>query len=127
MSIPFKKDPLEFRQRALFAANVFDLLPSDHPCFVYEDIFEQLDTSSVEDFSLFSKKKTCLLDSQAPILEDQLSCNWEFSDSLLVPCLISSVSDFGNLSCPQITGTTSKYEYRNAKSETISKCEFSKS
>ena len=48
MSIPFKKDPLEFDHRALFATNVFDLLPPDHPCFVYEDIFEQLDTSSIE-------------------------------------------------------------------------------
>ena len=48
MLIPFKKDPIEFNQRSLFATNVFDLLPSDHPCYVYEDIFEQLDTSSVE-------------------------------------------------------------------------------
>jgi len=49
MPIPFKKDPMEFKQRALFATNVFDLLPSDHPCYVYEIIFEQLDTSSVEE------------------------------------------------------------------------------
>ena len=48
MLIPFKKDPVEFNQRSLFATNVFDLLPSDHLCFVYEDIFEQIDTSSVE-------------------------------------------------------------------------------
>ena len=48
MLIPFKEDPIEFKQRALFATNVFDLLPSDHQCFVYEDIFGQLDTSSVE-------------------------------------------------------------------------------
>ena len=49
MPIPFKKDPMEFKQREIFATNVFDLLPSDHPCYVYEDIFEQLDTSSVEE------------------------------------------------------------------------------
>ncbi len=49
MIVPFKKDPVEFKQRAIFATNVFDLLPSDHPCYVYEDIFEQLDTSSVEE------------------------------------------------------------------------------
>jgi transposase len=49
MPIPFKKDPMEFNQRALFASNVFDLLPADHQCFVYEDIFQQLDTSSVEE------------------------------------------------------------------------------
>jgi len=49
MPIPFKKDPMEFKQRALFATNVFDLLPSDHPCYVYEVIFEQLVTSSVEE------------------------------------------------------------------------------
>ncbi len=47
--IPFKKDTIEFKQRALFATKVFDLLPSDHQRFVYEDIFEQLDTSSVEE------------------------------------------------------------------------------
>jgi len=49
MQIPFKKDPIEFNQRAVFATNVFDLLPSDHACYVYEDIFEQLDTSRVEE------------------------------------------------------------------------------
>jgi len=49
MPIPFKKDPIEFKQRAIFATNVFDLLPSDHSCYVYEDIFEQLDTSNVEE------------------------------------------------------------------------------
>jgi len=49
MQIPFKKDPIEFKQRSLFATNIFDLLPYDHTCYVYEDIFEQLETSSVED------------------------------------------------------------------------------
>ena len=49
MIVPFKEDPVEFKQRAIFATNVFDLLPSDHTCYVYEDIFEQLDTSSVEE------------------------------------------------------------------------------
>jgi len=49
MQIPFKKDPLEFKQRKLFATNIFDLLPHDHTCYVYEDIFEQLETSIVED------------------------------------------------------------------------------
>jgi transposase len=48
MQIPFKKDPIEFKQRELFATNVFDLLPPDHACYIYEDIFDQLDTSSVE-------------------------------------------------------------------------------
>lgn len=48
MPVPFKKDPVEFDQHALFATNVFDLLPGDHDCFVYEEIFEQLDTSEVE-------------------------------------------------------------------------------
>ena len=49
MKKPFKKDPDNYKQKALFATNVFDLLPADHQCFVYEDIFEQLDTSSVEE------------------------------------------------------------------------------
>lgn len=48
MVIPFKKDPMEFHQRVLFPSNVFDLLPDDHECYVYEQIFKQLDTSSVE-------------------------------------------------------------------------------
>ncbi len=48
MQIPFKKDPAEFQQRKLLATNVFDLLPSDHPCHVYDDIFDQLNTSRVE-------------------------------------------------------------------------------
>ena len=56
MKVPFKKDPIEFKQRGLFATNVFDLLPSDHQCFVYEDIFSQLDTSSVEEkFSILGQ------------------------------------------------------------------------
>ncbi|MBW2651643.1 MAG: transposase, partial [Deltaproteobacteria bacterium] len=49
MQIPFKKGPIEFKQRTLFATNIFDLLPADHTSYVYEDIFEQLDTSSVEE------------------------------------------------------------------------------
>jgi len=35
MIVPFKKDPIEFKQRAIFATNVFDLLTADHPCYVY--------------------------------------------------------------------------------------------
>ena len=48
MPVPFKKDPVEFIQRTLLATNVFDLLPGDHDCFVYEDIFSQIDTKEVE-------------------------------------------------------------------------------
>lgn len=48
MSVPFKKDPTDYNQRKLLAENVFDLLPSDHDCFVYEDIFSQIDTSILE-------------------------------------------------------------------------------
>jgi transposase len=48
MVIPFKQDPFELDQRILFPTNIFDLLPGDHPCFIYEEIFRQLDTSSVE-------------------------------------------------------------------------------
>jgi len=48
MKIPFKKDPAGYKQKGLFARNVFDLLPEDHQCHVYNDIFEQLDTSSIE-------------------------------------------------------------------------------
>jgi transposase len=47
MKIPFKQDPEEYRQGMLFPGNLFDRLPEDHPCFVYEDIFQQIDTSSL--------------------------------------------------------------------------------
>ncbi len=48
MPIPFKKDPLAFNQRLLFPTYLFDLLPNDHECFIYDALFEQLDTFSVE-------------------------------------------------------------------------------
>lgn len=54
MSIPFKKSPIEFNQRLLFPSNIFDLLPDDHECYLYKDIFKQLDTTSLE--SQYSQK-----------------------------------------------------------------------
>src|SRR3972149_1088116 len=48
MPIPFKKDPEEYNERKLMAENVFDLLPPDDDCFVYEDIFSQIDTGQLE-------------------------------------------------------------------------------
>jgi transposase len=48
MSIPFKKSPIEFNQRVLFPSNIFDLLPDEHECYLYDDIFQQLNTSSLE-------------------------------------------------------------------------------
>jgi len=48
MAQPFKKDPEEFKGRKLFTQNVFDLLPKDHDCFIYEDIFSQIDTKAIE-------------------------------------------------------------------------------
>jgi transposase len=49
MPVPFKEDPEEFKGRKLFAQNVFDLLPPDHDCFIYEDIFSQIDTKPLEE------------------------------------------------------------------------------
>lgn len=46
--VPFKTAPQDYDQRTLFPSNVFDLLRSDHECFVYQDIIEQLDTSDLE-------------------------------------------------------------------------------
>jgi len=54
MRAPFKNDPVKFSQRLLFPSSVFDLLPKDHECFVYDDIFRQLDISGIE------KKCSCL-------------------------------------------------------------------
>lgn len=49
MAPSFKKDPKEFKGRKLFAENVFDLLPGDDDCFIYEDIFSQIDTKAIEE------------------------------------------------------------------------------
>jgi transposase len=54
MSIPFKSSPIEFNQHLLFPTNIFDLLPKDHECFLHADLFQQIDTSSLE--SLYSVK-----------------------------------------------------------------------
>jgi len=48
MKPPFKSSPVELNQRLLFPTNVFDLLQDDHECFLYRDIFKQLDTSELE-------------------------------------------------------------------------------
>lgn len=48
MTIPFKTDPLSAHQHALFPSNVFDLLAADHDCFLFQDLFEQLDTTALE-------------------------------------------------------------------------------
>lgn len=48
MAIPFKPDSVEVRQHQLFPSNIFDLLPDDHDCYLFRDLFEQLDTSAVE-------------------------------------------------------------------------------
>ena len=48
MTIPFKSRTVEFHQYQLFPGNVFDLLPEGHECFLYGELFEQLDTASVE-------------------------------------------------------------------------------
>jgi transposase len=48
MSGPFKSDPVDAIQRQLFPGNVFDLLPTDHDCYLFHDLFQQLDTSRIE-------------------------------------------------------------------------------
>jgi transposase len=54
MSVPFKSSPVEFNQHLLFPTNIFDLLPKDHECFLYAELFQQLDTRRRE--SLYSVK-----------------------------------------------------------------------
>ena len=48
MPVPFKKDPIEYNRRKLLVEDVFDLLPKDHDCFIYEDILSQIDTKKIE-------------------------------------------------------------------------------
>ena len=48
MSIPFKTSPVEFNQHDLFPSNIFNLLADDHECYLYSDLFQHLDTTSIE-------------------------------------------------------------------------------
>jgi transposase len=54
VSPPFKPSPIEFNQRLLFPTNIFDLLADDHECYLYADLFKQLDTTLVE--ALYSSR-----------------------------------------------------------------------
>ncbi len=47
-AIPFKVSPIESDPGILSPDNLFDLLPEDHDCYVYAEIFRQLDTTGVE-------------------------------------------------------------------------------
>ncbi len=48
MFIPFKSDFVKLDKAQHFSGNIFDLLPDDHDCFVFKDLFEQLDTADIE-------------------------------------------------------------------------------
>jgi len=54
MNIPFKQSPIALNAALLSPSNIFDLLPDDHECFVYRDLFDQLDTAAIE--KLYSDK-----------------------------------------------------------------------
>ena len=43
--IPFKRDPMDFTQSKLTPMHIFQYLPKDHDCYIYADIFKQLDFS----------------------------------------------------------------------------------
>ena len=45
MSVPFKSDPVDTVQRNCFQAVT---LPTEHDCYLFHDLFQQLDTSSIE-------------------------------------------------------------------------------
>ena len=44
-NIPFKPDPMDFSQSKLSLTHIFQYLPKDHDCFVYADVFKELDYS----------------------------------------------------------------------------------
>lgn len=48
MPSKFKPDSVDFIQAQLFPANVFDLLPDDHDCYLFDDLIKQIDTSEVD-------------------------------------------------------------------------------
>src|SRR5664280_1587186 len=73
MSVPFKSSPVEFNQHLLFPTNIFDLLPKDHECFLYADLFQQLDTSSLE--SLYSVNGRNAYPTSAHLLSNNLEAS----------------------------------------------------
>ena len=48
MSIPFKSSPIEFNQLQLFPSNIFDLLSEGNECYLFAELFQQLDTTAIE-------------------------------------------------------------------------------
>ncbi len=48
MSIPFKSEPVYYCQHRLSLCNVFDLLADAHDCYLFDELFQQLDTSDIE-------------------------------------------------------------------------------
>ena len=48
MPIKFKEPPRDSWEHQLFPTNIFNLLPESHDCFIYHDIFQQLDTSELD-------------------------------------------------------------------------------
>ena len=48
MPTPFKSSPVEFNQHLLFPSNIFDLLSEGHECYLFADLFQQIDTTSIE-------------------------------------------------------------------------------
>ena len=49
MSVSFKKDLRKFAGIKIFVHNAFDILSFDHDCFIYEDIFSQVNTKVLEE------------------------------------------------------------------------------
>jgi transposase len=45
--IPFKQAPEKYLQGTFFPSNIFNLLPEDHECVIYNEIFEQIDVTSL--------------------------------------------------------------------------------
>jgi transposase len=48
MSVPFKPTSDKLDEAKKFSGNLFDLLPTTHDCFVFKDLFEELDTTDIE-------------------------------------------------------------------------------
>ena len=43
--IPFKQAPEQYLQGTFFPSNIFELLPKDHECVIYNDILEQIEVT----------------------------------------------------------------------------------
>ncbi|USE35631.1 hypothetical protein [Endozoicomonas sp. SCSIO W0465] len=56
-SIKFKDNPADFDQHLMFPSNIFDLLPPDHDCFVFEEALFEFRTAELSLVDIISHRQ----------------------------------------------------------------------